>query len=381
MTPELLAMVGLHQGDAATPSSTVLAQPSVVGITIRHVSKQYATFQALDDVSFNIAPGEFLTLLGPSGSGKTTLLNILAGFAGQHSGTVHFGDEDVSLLPPHKRGIGVVFQNYALFPHMTVNGNVAFPLKIRQMQASEIEDRVKWALSLVQLEGLGSRKIGELSGGQRQRVALARAIVFEPRVILMDEPLSALDKQLRERMQLELRSLHEKLRATTVYVTHDQREALTMSDRIAVMCRGRIVQLDTPQNVYESPADAFVADFIGESTLMDVVRVDDNTVRLGGIDLRAARPVPESQRLFLAVRSEKLLFADEAHSDVNILPGTFEDAVFQGESTLWIVRLPNGARVSMRRLSNAPGSRRLPPAGGPVSLALKVDNTVVVQGE
>ncbi|MGE0805391.1 MAG: ABC transporter ATP-binding protein [Burkholderiaceae bacterium] len=381
MTSELLATPGLSRAGTLPQSSAVSSRSTSVGISISDVSKRYGTFNALDEVSLDIASGEFLTLLGPSGSGKTTLLNILAGFAVLDSGSVRFGDVDVSSLPPHKRGIGVVFQHYALFPHMDVQQNVAFPLSIRGVREKEQKERVAWALSLVQLEGLGGRRISELSGGQRQRVALARAIVFEPSIILMDEPLSALDKQLRERMQLELRKLHDKLRSTTVYVTHDQREALTMSDRIAVMNKGRIVQLGAPMAIYEHPANAFVADFIGESMLLEVERVGEHEVRLGGVQLKPARPVPEARRHLLALRSEKLMFDDEVRGELNLLPATFEDAVFQGESVLWIARLPDGSRVSMRRLSNSSGNRPVPQVGAPLRLAIEVGNTVVVHDE
>jgi putative spermidine/putrescine transport system ATP-binding protein len=219
-------------------------------IKVANVGKRYGSVAVLDDVSLDIAAGEFVTLLGPSGSGKTTLLNIIAGFTRLDGGQVYFGDEDVSLLPAHKRNLGVVFQNYALFPHLSVAENVAFPLRARRVDRAAREDRVARALELVRLPGYGNRGIHQLSGGQRQRVALARAVVFDPKIILMDEPLSALDKQLREEMQIELRHLHAKLGATTVYVTHDQREALTMSDRVAVLKNGRLVQFDAPEGLY-----------------------------------------------------------------------------------------------------------------------------------
>ncbi|MEO0764248.1 MAG: ATP-binding cassette domain-containing protein, partial [Pseudomonadota bacterium] len=213
---------------------------------------------ALDSVDLDIRQGEFLTLLGPSGSGKTTLLMVIAGFTRPDSGSLRFGSDEVIRQPPHKRDLGMVFQNYALFPHMSVAGNVAYPLKVRGVGAAEIGPRVEHALETVQLGGFGERRITQLSGGQRQRVALARAIVFEPRILLMDEPLSALDKKLRDHMQIELRHLHEALGMTTVYVTHDQREALTMSDRIAVINHGRLMQLGTPTEIYEAPANRFV---------------------------------------------------------------------------------------------------------------------------
>ena len=213
----------------------------------------------LDNVDLDIRSGEFLTLLGPSGSGKTTLLTVLAGFTRPDHGSVRFGDDEMIRTPPHKRDVGMVFQSYALFPHMTVGENVAFPLRLRRVARTEAAQRVERALEMVRLGGYGGRGVDQLSGGQRQRVALARAMVFEPRILLMDEPLSALDKQLREHMQIELRQLHDKLGMTTVYVTHDQREALTMSDRIAVIDHGRIMQLDTPRQIYDRPANRFVA--------------------------------------------------------------------------------------------------------------------------
>lgn len=215
-------------------------------VSVNQVCKHYGDLKALTNVNLKVEAGEFMSLLGPSGSGKTTLLSILGGFIRVSSGSILFGNRDVTLMPPHKREIGVVFQNYALFPHMTVGENVAFPLRARGESASKSRDRVKQALATVELTGYENRSIAALSGGQRQRVALARAIVFEPKLILMDEPLSALDKQLRETMQIELRALHKRLGATMIYVTHDQREALTMSDRVAIMRGGQLVQVDTP---------------------------------------------------------------------------------------------------------------------------------------
>ncbi|MBE7523345.1 MAG: ATP-binding cassette domain-containing protein, partial [Burkholderiales bacterium] len=220
-----------------------------IPITVRGLRKTYGPQVALDHVDLDVASGEFLTLLGPSGSGKTTLLMALAGFIRPDAGSLKFGTTEVVRMPPHKRDVGMVFQNYALFPHLDVAANVAYPLKLRRVAAADIARRVDAALALVQLSGYGPRRVHELSGGQRQRVALARAIVFEPRIVLMDEPLSALDRQLRERMQIELRELHDQLGMTTIYVTHDQREALTMSDRIAVIAGGRVMQVDTPRRL------------------------------------------------------------------------------------------------------------------------------------
>jgi len=241
-----------------------------LNISIENVTKTYGNFFALKDVSLEIKSGEFLTLLGPSGSGKTTLLMVLAGFTRPDYGSVKFGTEEVVLKPPHLRDIGMVFQNYALFPHMNVEQNVGYPQKLRGVSKKDIKDTVNEALKTVKLDGLGHRGVAELSGGQRQRVALARAIVFQPKILLMDEPLSALDKKLREEMQIELRQLHDSLNMTTVYVTHDQKEALTMSDRIAVINGGGLMQLGTPNEIYQNPNNAFIADFIGESSLLSV---------------------------------------------------------------------------------------------------------------
>jgi len=282
------------------------AQPAAsdesFGVSIRSATLRYGDFKAVDDVSLEIAPGEFMSLLGPSGSGKTSLLNILSGFTTPSSGSVWFGSTDVTVTPPHKRGIGLVFQNYALFPHMTVGENVAFPLRARRIPRVDCQADVRRALEMVELGGYEDRGITQLSGGQRQRVALARAIVFRPKLILMDEPLSALDKQLRETMQIELRHLHRRLGATIVYVTHDQREALTMSDRIAILRAGRLVQVDRPEGLYDNPGSRFVASFIGEATLVPVERAGPNAVSLGPATLRSSRSIPPAGPLLIPCR-------------------------------------------------------------------------------
>ena len=235
-------------------------------VSFRHVQKSYdGTSLIVKDLNLEIRKGEFLTLLGPSGSGKTTSLMMLAGFETPTSGEIRLGGRLLNNLPPHKRDIGMVFQNYALFPHMTVAENLAFPLSVRGMGKADIAERVKRALAMVQLEALAGRYPGQMSGGQQQRVALARALVFEPQLVLMDEPLGALDKQLREHMQMEIKHLHERLGVTVVYVTHDQGEALTMSDRVAVFHHGEIQQIAAPRSLYEEPHNSFVANFIGEN--------------------------------------------------------------------------------------------------------------------
>jgi putative spermidine/putrescine transport system ATP-binding protein len=348
-------------------------------VDIRSASKHYEAVRALDNVTLNVAPREFVSLLGPSGSGKTTLLGILGGFVQPSSGSIHFGDRDVTFVPPHKRDIGVVFQNYALFPHMSVGDNVAFPLRARRLPKANWPEKVRAALAMVGLSGYEQRHISQLSGGQRQRVALARAMIFEPRLILMDEPLSALDKQLREAMQIELRELHRRIGATIIYVTHDQREALTMSDRVAILKDGRLVQIDTPERLHDHPADSFVASFIGEASLLPVRRIDASSVALGPIVLRSARAVPAADALMLAVHSEKLLIdGDGADAACNRLTGKVADVVYQGESLRVFLRLPDGTGLSLRQPSHYQASRRIPPVGGALTVTLHPEDTIVV---
>lgn len=355
---------------------------AALDIHIRTLTKTYGPVRALDRVDLHVRAGEFLTLLGPSGSGKTTLLMALAGFLRPDDGSILFGSQEVIRLPPHKRDVGMVFQNYALFPHMDVAGNIGFPLRLRRVPAAEIRRRVEAVLETVQLGGYGARRIDQLSGGQRQRVAVARAIVFEPRIILMDEPLSALDKQLRELMQIELRQLHEKLGTTTIYVTHDQREALTMSDRIAVVNGGRIMQLDAPRQIYERPANRFVAGFIGESTFLPVVR-DGGTLRCGGIALRAATVPPEAAAPVLMVRPERLrLLGAAANGDaMNVFEGRVAHAVYQGDTVLLQVRLADGAALQVRVMAEAAGDAALPASGDLVRLGLPIADTVLLAEE
>lgn len=353
----------------------------VAGVSIRAATKQYGDVLALDGVSLDIAPGEFVSLLGPSGSGKTTLLGILGGFVQPSSGSVWLGERDITFAPPHKRDIGIVFQSYALFPHMTVGENVAFPLRARRQPKATWAAKVAEALAMVELGGYEHRGISQLSGGQRQRVALARAMVFEPQLILMDEPLSALDKQLRETMQIELRRLHRKLGATIVYVTHDQREALTMSDRVAVMRNGRLVQIDTPERLYDRPCDAFVASFIGEATLLPVARVDSETVRLGESVLRTVHPLPSGERLQLAVQTEKLRIHDPRDGDnTNLLRCRVTEVLYQGESLRIFATLPDGSPISLRQPGGHSSRQRIPPPGKEMQVALDPQDTIIVPG-
>jgi putative spermidine/putrescine transport system ATP-binding protein len=350
------------------------------GVSIRSATKRYGPITALDDVSLEVAPGEFVSLLGPSGSGKTTLLGILGGFVMPNSGAVWVGELDITFAPPHKRNIGIVFQNYALFPHMTVGENVAFPLRARREPKSGWSRKVRDALALVELSGYEDRHISQLSGGQRQRVALARTIVFEPQLILMDEPLSALDKQLRETMQIELRRLHQRLGATIVNVTHDQREALTMSDRVAVLKNGKLVQVDTPERLYDHPRDAFVASFIGEATLVRVERAGDDAVRLGDTTLRTTHPLPRADKLLLAMQTEKLVIdgSGDEQAGANRLSCRVTEVLYQGESLRVFALLADGTTISLRQPGSHEARLRVPPVGSPMSVVLDPHDTIVV---
>src|SRR5260221_5061343 len=255
---------------ASTGGDLSLSGPkgAAASIEVRKITKRYGGVIAVDDVSLSVPPGGFLALLGPSGSGKTTILMSVAGFEHPNAGRILIGTKDVTDVAPYRRGIGMVFQKYALFPHMTVAENVAYPLRQRGMGRAEREERVRESLDLVRLEGLGSRLPAQLSGGQQQRVALARALVYRPPVLLMDEPLGALDRKLREQLQIELKQLQRGLGTTVIFVTHDQQEALSLADRVAVLNEGRVVQIGTPNELHDAPATSFVADFIGEANIL-----------------------------------------------------------------------------------------------------------------
>lgn len=347
-------------------------------ITVRNVTKTYGNVHALDDVSINVKSGEFMTLLGPSGSGKTTLLMVLAGFTRPDHGSLKFGDEEVIRKAPHLRDVGMVFQNYALFPHMTVAGNIGYPLKIRKTPKAEMAERIDQALDTVQLGGFGDRSIDQLSGGQKQRVALARAIVFEPRILLMDEPLSALDKKLRDRMQIELRRLHDKLGMTTVYVTHDQREALTMSDRIAVVNHGRIMQLATPEQLYNHPENRFVADFIGDSSFLSVTRSKDQ-ILFEGTQLKLAQTPPDAKSLVLMLRPERVRICSAKDAkNMNTFQATVSEVVYQGDSFLLYAHLASGNEIAVRGAIRQGTVTNLPAVGSPVMLGLDPGDTVLI---
>ena len=361
----------------SAPSETSTALP----IHIKGLTKKYGQMYALDSVDLEVKSGEFLTLLGPSGSGKTTLLMAIAGFNRPDAGSICFGDTEVILTPPHQRNVGMVFQSYALFPHMSVAENIAFPLRLRKVGAAEIADRVKSALATVQLDGLGDRNIEQLSGGQRQRVALARAFVFRPRILLMDEPLSALDKKLREQMQIELKHLHEQLGVTTVYVTHDQREALTMSDRIVVINHGKLTQIDTPHNIYNHPANAFVADFIGESTMLPLTY--DGTGKLFFQDhlIETDFNTDAAKNWLLVIRPERLFLAEKESVDTEetiVFSGVVRDFVFQGETAFALMAINDQCDLAFRFSTDSSSSENILQGGDRVSLGLNRSDVIII---
>lgn len=344
-------------------SSSVPASDNVRGASVRfdHVQKSYdGVTLVVKDLNLDIAPGEFVTMLGPSGSGKTTCLMMLAGFEPATNGEIFLNDKPINNVPPRKRGIGMVFQNYALFPHMSVAENLAFPLEVRKMGKSERDEKVKRALDMVELGAFGNRRPAQLSGGQQQRVAVARALVFDPDLVLMDEPLGALDKQLREQMQYEIKHIHESLGVSVVYVTHDQTEALTMSDRVAVFEDGVIQQLSPPDALYESPQNSFVAQFIGENnklsgtidhiengmcamTLADGTKLTAEAVNIGAVGSKST----------ISLRPERIEISPDAQRE-NLVEGTVKEVLYLGDhlrivmsvagNDEFIVKVPNGGR-------------------------------------
>jgi spermidine/putrescine transport system ATP-binding protein len=328
-------------------------------VTVSGISKSFGAFKALKGVSLEIKKGEFFSLLGPSGCGKTTLLRVIAGFEDPDTGIVGIDGRDVSGLPPDKRRCNTVFQSYALFPHLTVFENVAFPLRIRRVPNRLIRELVIKHLSLVQLEAHADKKPSMLSGGQKQRVAIARALINEPSVLLLDEPLSALDAKLRQRMLVELDAIHDKVGITFIYVTHDQQEALSVSDRIAVMDQGNVLQVGSPQQIYENPSSDFVARFIGETNLfMGVVTSREggfatvNADGLGNLLVEANGEAPVGARLSIAVRPEKIRIGVEApgpHAELNVLRGVVEEPIYSGFQTKYMIHLPGGGAVTVFR--------------------------------
>jgi spermidine/putrescine transport system ATP-binding protein len=321
----------------------------------------------LNNIGLGIHKGEFFSLLGPSGCGKTTLLRIIAGFESPDSGTVTFDGTDVLNLPPNKRQSNTVFQNYALFPHLSVFENVAFPLRLKQVPKPEITSKVREYLKLVQLENHGHKKPNQLSGGQKQRVAIARALINEPRVLLLDEPLSALDAKLRQHMLIELDQIHDKIGITFIYVTHDQQEALSVSDRIAVMNQGDVLQIGTPHDIYESPATDFVARFIGDTNLFDGVvasatrldkpepefMVELDIKELGRIKVTAVDDLKPGQQVSFTIRPEKILISKEKPATkweaINLFQGIVDEPIYSGFQTKFYVKVRDGVLIRIMK--------------------------------
>jgi spermidine/putrescine transport system ATP-binding protein len=312
------------------------------------VTKRFGAATAVDDLDLTIEQGEFFSLLGPSGCGKTTTLRMIAGFVRPDAGRIVIGDADVTETPPHKRPVNTVFQSYALFPHLTVAENVGFGLRFRRLPAPEKRSRVENALDLVRLGGFGARKPHQLSGGQQQRVALARALILSPAVLLLDEPLGALDAKLRRELQIELKSIQREVGITFLYVTHDQEEALTMSDRLAVMQRGRVEQLGSPRDVYERPETTFVADFMGVSNLMRAHVNGSGRVDVGGVGLRVAAGGRRTSGVVrLAIRPERVRIEARGTTGENRVPATIERFVYLGSTTQVFVVLEGGERLQV----------------------------------
>jgi len=327
------------------------------GVCLQSLTKKFGKVVAVDEISLHVDEGEFLTLLGPSGSGKTTTLMMIAGFELPTAGKIYIRGKDVMMVPPHERNIGMVFQNYALFPHMTVSNNVAFPLKMRKLSKKEIAQRVGRVLEIVKLPGFENRLPRQLSGGQQQRVALARALVYDPPLLLMDEPLGALDKKLREHMQIEIRNLQRELRITSLYVTHDQQEALTMSDRIAVFDQGKIQQVGTPDELYEKPSNPFVADFIGESNFITghIVGLEDDSAIMTSEDREIEIPCPRTsglvieQKVQLVIRPEKIRFVEPSFNPLVRVDGVVEELIYSGEVRRYTIRISHEQTIDLKQ--------------------------------
>jgi putative spermidine/putrescine transport system ATP-binding protein len=361
------------------------ADPAIIA-RLRRISKSFdGDTLVIRELDLDIRQGEFLTLLGPSGSGKTTLLMMLAGFEAPSAGDIEIEGRLVARLPPHKRNIGIVFQSYALFPHMTVAENVAFPLEVRRRGRGEIREKVARALAIVRLDGLERRRPQQLSGGQQQRVALARALVFDPPLVLMDEPLGALDKQLREQMQIEIKHIHERLGVTFVYVTHDQGEALTMSDRVAVINHGRIQQLDGPGAIYERPVNAFVAHFIGENNRLTgrVAGMASATCRVvldGGwaVAATAGPGIGEGARTTVSLRPERIRIGPAANGCANRFDALIREVIYMGDHSR--VRLNVCGRDDfVAKVGHGDGLPDLTP-GQAVSLGFRVEDCIALDG-
>lgn len=367
-----------HPGSCANPD---VDGNALLGISL--VSKRFGTVTAVDRLSLDIGAGEFFALLGPSGCGKTTLLRMLAGFQAPDEGQIYLGNHDIAQVPPHERPVNMMFQNYALFPHLDVAGNIAFGLKRAALPRQEIETRVAEMIALTRLTGLETRRPHQLSGGQRQRVALARSIARRPKLLLLDEPMAALDRKLRETTQGELKTLQRKLGMTFIIVTHDQDEAMVVADRIGVMNAGRLAQVGTPRELYNAPNSRWIADFVGDINLIEGVVADtqDGFVRLqtkdaGQIAVATEKSYPRGAALAVALRPEVIQL--EAGSDdsgaANRLSGTLVDSSYLGAFSLCRIRLPSGFELRVRRAGDVKIA-----TGQPVALSFPVDAGVLLE--
>lgn len=354
-------------------------------ISVQTLSKHFGKVIAVNDISLDIKSGEFMTFLGPSGSGKTTTLMMIAGFLIPTAGDIKVNESSITTVAPFKRNIGMVFQNYALFPHMTIFDNIAFPLQMRKTSKEEIKKRVSWALELVQLQGFENRRPSQLSGGQQQRIAVARAIVFEPSILLLDEPLGALDAKLREGMQLELKQLHNRIGATILYVTHDQEEALTLSDRIVVFNDGQIMQVGTPDDLYQLPENRFVADFIGKTNFLTGkvswtdgeicnVQLEDGIAMHG--PLRNSLSTPKSWATY-SLRPEIILVGDEITDTPNTYEATVEEFLYLGEFTKYHLRIGDSIEL-IAKSSNRLGRNILSP-GSKIKVGWDINELLLVE--
>ncbi len=356
-------------------------------ITIDGLTKFFGKVGAVQEANLEIQAGEFLTFLGPSGSGKTTTLMMVAGFLIPTYGDIRVNGNSIVTVPAHKRNVGMMFQHYALFPHMSVGDNVAFPLQMRRTPKEKIKERVKWALDLVRLGGFKNRRPHQLSGGQQQRVALARAIVFEPTVLLLDEPLGALDAKLRENMQIELKQLHSALGTTILYVTHDQAEALTLSDRICVFNEGRIIQVGQPDDLYNLPENRFVADFIGETNFLtgEVIAKDerggtvqlDETISMTAL-FRDSFKRPEKWATY-SLRPEKILVGDDAGNVDNTYQGTVLEFLYLGEFTKYRIKLSPSIELTVKA-TNRKG-RKLLSKGEKIAVGWEKEEMLLVESD
>lgn len=371
-----------RSAEAANEARVTQALAEAPCLRLDSLGKQYGSFDAVKDVSLNVRQGEFVTLLGPSGSGKTTTLMMIAGFVDPSSGRIEVNGRDVTDDPPNRRDIGMVFQNYALFPHLTVYKNVAFPLQVRKRPMAEVRARTMEALAVVKLGDLGHRYPSQLSGGQQQRVALARAIVFGPPLLLMDEPLGALDKKLREHMQIELLKIQDRLGVTVIYVTHDQEEALVMSDRIVVMADGLIQQIGRPEELYRRPANRFVADFIGETNLIKCEVIVGgkypSVSLLPGVQVQppSAREWSTGEHGYLVVRPECVRVGVRAETCANRLETTVDRVIYVGDVSRVLLSVANGQTL-VAKLQNS-GEVRTLKVGERVMVGWDSDETWLV---